>query len=144
MKLWIDVEDLFHYAQRVRRPSGIQRLAFEVQRALADLSPDCVRFIRHSKYGTGFCAVPFSQVEALFANLSRPRGRKSASRRRRRWYHRPHAPEDCGANCLPLWRQRSASQRSGCGSSSWKACMPVSIFAPRWRATWRRAGQCRR
>jgi len=70
MKLWIDVEDLFHYAQRVRRPSGIQRLAFEVQRALADLSPDCVRFIRHSKYGTGFCAVPFSQVEALFANLT--------------------------------------------------------------------------
>jgi glycosyltransferase involved in cell wall biosynthesis len=70
MKLWIDVEDLFHYAHRVRRPSGIQRLAFEVQRALSELSPDCVRFVRHGKYGTSFVSVPFTAVESLFSNLA--------------------------------------------------------------------------
>jgi glycosyltransferase involved in cell wall biosynthesis len=70
MKLWIDVEDLFHYAHRVRRPSGIQRLAFELQRAFVDLAPDQVGFVRHGKYGTSFVSVPFSAVEALFTNLA--------------------------------------------------------------------------
>jgi glycosyltransferase involved in cell wall biosynthesis len=70
MKLWIDVEDLFHYAHRVRRPSGIQRLSFELQRGFVDLAPDSARFIRHSRYGTGFVAVPFSAVEALFSDLA--------------------------------------------------------------------------
>lgn len=35
-KLWIDVEDLFEYARGNPRPSGIQRLAFELYRALQE------------------------------------------------------------------------------------------------------------
>jgi glycosyltransferase involved in cell wall biosynthesis len=70
MKLWVDVEDLFDYALHVKRPSGIQRLAFELQRALVEISPDSVHFIRHGKQAGSFISVPFTDIEALFTDLS--------------------------------------------------------------------------
>jgi len=72
MKIWIDVEDLFQYAAHVSRPSGIQRLAFELQRAMLVLAPEEVRFVRHGAAGKGFVSVKFREVEALFANLAKP------------------------------------------------------------------------
>lgn len=48
-RLWIDVEDLFDYAAKCRRPSGIQRLEYELCCALATL-PEAdgrVLFVRH-------------------------------------------------------------------------------------------------
>ncbi len=72
MRIWIDVEDLFHYAAHASRPSGIQRLAFELQRALVELAPQDVRFLRHAPSGTGFAQVEFSAIETLFKNLSKP------------------------------------------------------------------------
>jgi len=70
MKLWVDVEDLFVYAQHVKRPSGIQRVAFELQRALVEILPDSVQFVRHGKQSGSFVTVPFSRIEALFDDLS--------------------------------------------------------------------------
>ena len=70
MKLWIDVEDLFAYAVHVKRPSGIQRVAYELQRALMEIAPDSVRFLRHGKHSDGFVAVPFAHIDALFSELS--------------------------------------------------------------------------
>ena len=70
MRIWIDVEDLFHYAAYVSRPSGIQRLAFELQRALVALAPEEVRFVRHDRSGTGFVSVSFSMVLELFSGLT--------------------------------------------------------------------------
>ena len=72
MHIWIDVEDLFQYAAYATRPSGIQRLAFELQRALLDLAPEEVRFVRHAASGKGFVSVKFTEVEALFGNLAKP------------------------------------------------------------------------
>jgi len=72
MHIWIDVEDLFQYAAHASRPSGIQRLAFELQRALLDLAPEEVRFVRHAASGNGFASVKFAEVEALFGNLAKP------------------------------------------------------------------------
>jgi glycosyltransferase involved in cell wall biosynthesis len=72
MRIWIDVEDLFQYAAHANRPSGIQRLAFELQRALVELAPQDVRFVRHSTSGAGFACVDFVEIEALFSNLSKP------------------------------------------------------------------------
>ncbi|MCQ9154134.1 glycosyltransferase family 4 protein [Acidomonas methanolica] len=69
-RLWIDVEDLFQYASNTSRPSGIQRLAFEVQRALVALAPDEVRFVRHSGSGRDFVSVRFAELEALFDGLT--------------------------------------------------------------------------
>jgi hypothetical protein len=46
--IWIDVEDLFQYALANRRPSGIQRLAFEIWHALQTQHghTGLVRFLR--------------------------------------------------------------------------------------------------
>jgi glycosyltransferase involved in cell wall biosynthesis len=70
MRIWIDVEDLFQYAAHVSRPSGIQRLAFELQRALVALAPEEVRFVRHDRSDIGFVAVSFSTVMELFTSLT--------------------------------------------------------------------------
>ena len=78
-KLWIDVEDLFEYAQGHQRPSGIQRLAFEIYKALRARpdSSEIVRFVRHDTRNS-FRVIQFAEVEALFASLteSQPEARQ--------------------------------------------------------------------
>jgi glycosyltransferase involved in cell wall biosynthesis len=73
-RIWIDVEDLFQYMTGNPRPSGIQRLAFELQRALRTrLGGEQVRFLRHVLPGTNFAEVPWEDVEALFQGLTEHR-----------------------------------------------------------------------
>ncbi|HEX7390308.1 MAG TPA: glycosyltransferase family 1 protein [Acidiphilium sp.] len=72
MQVWFDVEDFFVYAAHTARPSGIQRLAFELQRAMLDIAPGTTHFVRHGKSETGFVTVPFAEVETLFASLAQP------------------------------------------------------------------------
>lgn len=70
MTIWIDVEDLFDYARENSRPSGIQRLSFELYRALvAARGESGVRFCRHSRFGETLVAVPWSELQALYARL---------------------------------------------------------------------------
>jgi glycosyltransferase involved in cell wall biosynthesis len=69
LKIWIDVEDLLQYAAHATRPSGIQRLAFELQQALMALAPDEVRLVRHARTG-GFVSVSFSTVAEVFSGLT--------------------------------------------------------------------------
>ena len=67
VRIWIDVEDLFVYFQANRRPSGIQRLAFELQKSLRGLGgADRIRFVRHITSSLTFSEVPWEEVEALF------------------------------------------------------------------------------
>ncbi|HEY8613829.1 MAG TPA: glycosyltransferase family 1 protein [Roseomonas sp.] len=74
MTIWIDVEDLFDYARVNPRPSGIQRVEFEICRCLVGAAgEERVRFLRHAPGGTAFRAVPWSAVETLFAGLSTTR-----------------------------------------------------------------------
>ena len=73
IRLWIDVEDLFEYARtNYRRPTGIQRLAFEVYRELQARYGDTgqVCFVQHSLTSNGFQVVAWSEVAALFASLT--------------------------------------------------------------------------
>jgi glycosyltransferase involved in cell wall biosynthesis len=72
MILWLDVEDLFHYALRNPRPSGIQRLSFELYAALQDLLGDDVRFCRHDPVGDRLRSVPWEAVQQLFAGMLEP------------------------------------------------------------------------
>ena len=74
-RLWIDVEDLFDYAISNPRPSGIQRLAFEVYRALVGMPEMAGRvgFLRHAPGGERFVVVDWAEVTRLFAGLSAPR-----------------------------------------------------------------------
>ncbi len=70
--LWIEVDDLFEFAARNRRPSGIQRAAFEISRALAAADGDHVRvrFVRFGSVSEPVEVVPFAAVARLFERLS--------------------------------------------------------------------------
>jgi glycosyltransferase involved in cell wall biosynthesis len=69
--LWIDVEDLFEYARANSRPTGIQRLAFEIYQILHQRNDErrLVRFVRHDPVRRSFRIVPWSDVVGLFGNL---------------------------------------------------------------------------
>ncbi len=71
-KIWVDVEDLFQYAAANPRPSGIQRIEFELCRALATLpeSRDRVRFVRHAATQQSFTSIPYAQLERLHDQLT--------------------------------------------------------------------------
>jgi len=70
--LWIDVEDLFEYARANSRPSGIQRLAFEIEQILQQRNDDrgLVRFVRHDPIGRSLRIIPWSDVADLFRGLT--------------------------------------------------------------------------
>jgi glycosyltransferase involved in cell wall biosynthesis len=70
--LWIDVEDLFEYARANSRPSGIQRLAFEIYKILQQRNDDrdLVRFVRHDPVRHSLRIVPWSDVADLFSSLT--------------------------------------------------------------------------
>ena len=71
-RLWLDVEDLYEYVRAdCQRPSGIQRLAFEICRELQKRygSTGLVHFVRHSLTGNDFEVVQWSEDAALFAGL---------------------------------------------------------------------------
>jgi glycosyltransferase involved in cell wall biosynthesis len=69
--VWIDVEDLFEYAKVNSRPSGIQRLAFEVYTALQNRygSSGRIHFVRHHPVQNTFVVVSWEVVESLFRQL---------------------------------------------------------------------------
>ncbi len=70
MTIWIDVEDLYDYARENARPSGIQRLSFELYRALvAARGEGGVRFCRHSNFGETLVVVPWVAVCDLYEGL---------------------------------------------------------------------------
>jgi glycosyltransferase involved in cell wall biosynthesis len=72
MILWLDVEDLFHYALRNPRPSGIQRLTYELYAELQALLGEQVRFCRHDPVGNALRTVPWEAVRQLFTGLLAP------------------------------------------------------------------------
>lgn len=70
--LWIEVDDLFEFVAHNRRPSGIQRVAFEIGRALAaeDGNQVRVRFVRYGSVREPVELVPFATISELFERLS--------------------------------------------------------------------------
>ncbi len=71
-KIWIDVEDLFQYAVLNPRPSGIQRIEYELCRALATMpeSREHVRFVRHAGSQKSFYSIPYAELDALYSGLA--------------------------------------------------------------------------
>jgi glycosyltransferase involved in cell wall biosynthesis len=72
-RIWIDVEDLFEFKRAIGdRPSGIQRLEFELCRSLVSLaqSKDRVFFVRHDARLQRLTAIPWEAVEALYDSMS--------------------------------------------------------------------------
>ncbi len=70
-RIWIDVEDLFQHATNVPRLTGIQRLSFELQQALAERfgTDGPVRFVRHDPRGPVFSEIAWDDVAALYRDM---------------------------------------------------------------------------
>jgi glycosyltransferase involved in cell wall biosynthesis len=70
--VWIDVEDLFEYALHYSRPSGIQRLAYQLYHSLHTQHGDSglVRFVRHNTARNTFYIVTWPEVAAVFDRLA--------------------------------------------------------------------------
>jgi len=68
--IWIDVEDLFQHFQQHGRPTGIQRVEYELCRAFADMPRmrDHVRFVRHKV--DGYYTVPFALLASGFRDFA--------------------------------------------------------------------------
>lgn len=65
MTVWFDVEDLIRFFQYAKRPTGIQRLSFEVCAAAHRLAePGGVGFCRRNDAGTRLLEVDFAGFEA--------------------------------------------------------------------------------
>ena len=73
--IWVDVEDLFEYARTNVRPSGIQRLAYEIYSALqaGNGVQSRIFFVRHSSLRNSFRVVPWRSIQALFERLTETR-----------------------------------------------------------------------
>jgi len=75
MTIWLDLEDLVQYFNHSSRPTGIQRLSFEMYRALWRLAgaDGEVRFCRHASNRSGFRSIHFPSLEAgILAAAARP------------------------------------------------------------------------
>ncbi|GBQ21828.1 lipopolysaccharide N-acetylglucosaminyltransferase [Acetobacter estunensis NRIC 0472] len=75
-KLWIDATDLRDYLDRHSRPSGIQRVVFELGTALATLAPEQVRFVHRTGGPRQYETFDWNRLRARFATLTNttPRG----------------------------------------------------------------------
>ena len=74
--IWIDVDDLFHYVRHNARPSGIQRLTFELYSALEERVPAAglrLGFVRIGPQGDAFRLVSWAEVRALCHGLTAAR-----------------------------------------------------------------------
>jgi len=71
MRLWFDVEDLFNFAERSKRLTGIQRLTGELYTALAHRFPVGVGFVRHAGNddAPSFEAVDWAAVRDVYTGL---------------------------------------------------------------------------
>lgn len=81
MALWLDVEDLFHYGANNRRPSGIQRLSFELYRELNAICGSEVHFCRHDTVAGTLRTVPWQALDTLFHRLLEPDAGRGAPTR---------------------------------------------------------------
>jgi glycosyltransferase involved in cell wall biosynthesis len=68
-RIWIDVEDLFKYAEFGYRPTGIPRLLFELCSAIRALpeSKDRVFFVRHDATRQSFRVISWEAVEVVYS-----------------------------------------------------------------------------
>ena len=69
-QIWLDVEDLFQYAIHNARPSGIQRLCYELYSALIAQQEYSVRFCRHDRDEQLLREVSWLEIKSLFLGLS--------------------------------------------------------------------------
>ncbi len=68
-KIWLDVEDMFDYAGVMSRPSGIQRLSFELYAALRENAGDRINFFRVDRRRKLPVVIPWEQLRDTYLRL---------------------------------------------------------------------------
>ena len=76
--IWVDVEDVVAYFRFNPHPSGIQRVAIELTRALIQEAGDRVRIARHGAAPGRVRALPWADVETMLATPAAPETRQPA------------------------------------------------------------------
>jgi glycosyltransferase involved in cell wall biosynthesis len=80
-KIWVDVEDLFIYASSGYRPSGIQRVEYELCYALAALpESNRVSFVRHDPQQRCLATIPWYEVGAIYEMMTSHQTARPAER----------------------------------------------------------------
>lgn len=123
-RIWIDVEDLFQYALHNPRPTGIQRLAFEAEKAIAALrgDTDSVHFVRYAPTTDDLAEVPWKAVDDLYKSMqAAPSARKTAVRTAR--------PAEAPSSPPPASRLRQGLRRIS-------YCLPTRLREPLVSAFW--------
>jgi glycosyltransferase involved in cell wall biosynthesis len=69
MKLWLDVDDLFFFAERSVRPTGIQRLTGELYSALEVEAGGKLGFLRHDREGR-LRLTNWSEVQSIYRRMT--------------------------------------------------------------------------
>jgi len=108
--LWFDVEDLFEYAASNPRPSGIQRLAYEIYRAVQQSHGALggIHFVRHDQVHGTFTVVSWATVTGLFDQLTNA---PEAERRSRPGPSSPARAGGIAAESRPRWLARRLVHR---------------------------------
>ncbi len=127
-QIWIDVEDLFIYGAAGHRPSGIQRLEFELCRALVGLRPDRVSFVRHAQEQR-LRSIPWEDVETLFDEMSSRE--KKASEDSPTPAKRRHSIKKTLASLVPRPIRKLAQRRVALQAPPAADVLPAGDFAAR-------------
>lgn len=75
--LWIDVTDLLAHLEQNDRPSGIQRVVFELSKALAGHASEKVRCVRRAGGPRDFEILSWPDLERLFSEITGDGTRRS-------------------------------------------------------------------
>jgi glycosyltransferase involved in cell wall biosynthesis len=70
MTVWFDVEDLFEYARLMPRPSGIQRLSYELYAAAQAHAGGHVGFVRHDLPAGTMRVITWGEVTAVYKQMA--------------------------------------------------------------------------
>ncbi|MFT9298209.1 MAG: glycosyltransferase family 1 protein [Gluconobacter sp.] len=82
MTLWVDIDDLLFHLLHHSRPSGIQRVVFEISAGLRELRGHEVQFVRRgpdSEDPRGFRTVDWTSIETLFRQIMEGKTAKAGS-----------------------------------------------------------------
>lgn len=126
-RIWFDVEDLFHFLLRNARPTGIQRVCFEIyQAAMSDPAiASRVGFLRHSTTERGFIEADWTELETQFRRVTERSGPSEPARLRPE-NRRRHVPQEIVAPDPEPVAVPSASFAPPVGN--WRQIGPVRLL----------------
>ena len=99
MTLWLDIDDLLTYLTHHNRPSGIQRVVYELSNALDELAGDGIRFVHRSENDRDLQIIEWSFVQNMFRNITTQTQPRLSQKNARQY--RPSRPPQAKPDARP-------------------------------------------